>query len=94
ADFNRKIVDLNTVRKPNLTIIDAYRILVNHGPTGGNLNDVQQPEIVIASADMVAADAYATTLFGKQPEQFPYLKYGTELGLGESDLKKISIIKA
>jgi uncharacterized protein (DUF362 family) len=94
SDFNRKIAELNTVRKPNLTIIDAYRILINHGPTGGNLADVQQPETVIASADMIAADAYATTLFGKQPEEFPNLKFGTEFGLGESDLKKISIIKA
>jgi uncharacterized protein (DUF362 family) len=94
SDFTRKIAELNSVRKPNLTIIDAYRILTNHGPTGGNAADVKQLETIIASTDMIAADAYATTLFGKQPSEFENLKYGTEFGLGESDLNKISIIKA
>jgi uncharacterized protein (DUF362 family) len=94
SEFQRKIAELNSVRKPNLTIIDAYRILTNHGPTGGNLSDVKQLETIIASADMIAADAYATTLFGRTPEEFENLKYATEFGLGVSDLKKISIIKA
>lgn len=94
SDYERKIAEVNSVRKPNLTIIDAYRILTNHGPTGGNLSDVKQLETIIASTDMIAADSYATTLFGKQPTEFENLKYATEFGLGESDLKKISIIIA
>ncbi len=47
--------------------MDAVRILMANGPTGGNLNDVKQIETVIAGADWVAVDAYATSLFGCGP---------------------------
>ncbi|MCX7919411.1 MAG: DUF362 domain-containing protein [bacterium] len=93
ANYDRKIAELNTVRKPNLTVIDAYRILTNHGPQGGNPADVKLTETIIASVDMIAADAYATTLFGRQPTEFEHLRIATEFGLGESDLKKINILK-
>jgi uncharacterized protein (DUF362 family) len=53
----QSIVDLATVVKPQLTVIDATRILVRNGPTGGNLNDVKQMDTIIASADVVARDA-------------------------------------
>ena len=37
---------------------------------------------VIASTDQVAADAYACTLIGVDPEKLGYLKMGHERGLG------------
>ena len=57
------IADLNSALKPQLTVVDAVRILMENGPTGGDLNDVKATDTVIASADVVATDAYATTLF-------------------------------
>ena len=67
-DIGQRIADLNLVVRPKLTIIDATRILLRNGPTGGNLEDVKVLDTLIASADTVAADAYATTLFGMKPE--------------------------
>ena len=85
------IADLCTAVQPQLTVIDAVRILVNNGPTGGDLNDVKQTNTVIASADMVAADAYATTLFNQTADDIGYIKLGAEMGIGTKDLKSIKI---
>ena len=57
--------------------VDAVRILKGNGPTGGSLDDVQRLDSVIATHDPVAADAYATTLFGwEDPTRLPCVLYG------------------
>ncbi len=89
--FPVKLADLNLVLKPQLTIVDAYRILVANGPQGGNLRDVRTPKIVLASVDRVAADAYAATLFGKKGTDLPYLVEAHRRGFGEIDLAKVAV---
>ena len=87
--FMTKIVDINMALNPQLTIVDATRILLHNGPTGGNLADVENKDTVIAGTDRVAVDAYATTLFGIDPENMEYLRIATERGLGQMDLTKV-----
>ena len=89
--LHQSIVDLSTLVKPQLTVIDATRILVANGPTGGNLNDVRQMDTVIASADVVAADAYAATLFDMTGADIQYIVLADQLGLGTMDLNSINI---
>jgi uncharacterized protein (DUF362 family) len=89
--IHQRLADLATVIRPELTIVDAVRILTANGPTGGNLDDVKKLDTIIASADLVAADAYATTLFGRQPSDIPYIQAAFEQGLGQMDLKAIRI---
>jgi len=89
--LHKSIVDLATVVRPQLTVIDATRILVANGPTGGNLNDVRQMDTIIAGADVVAADAYAATLFGKTGADIAYIRMANERGLGTMDLTSIRI---
>lgn len=94
--ISRKLVELAEFVKPDLTVIDATRILLRNGPTGGNLEDVAKKDIVIASADPVLADAYATTLFGLQPEAIGSTKAAAEKGLGNMNylvakVKKIGL---
>lgn len=72
--FDDKIIDLNTIIKPQLTIIDAVRALMDNGPQGGNLNDVKEMKTVIAGIDPVAVDAYGATLFGLKPEDLGFLR--------------------
>ena len=93
-DLAQRIADLNLVVRPKLTIVDATRILLRNGPTGGKLADVKILDTLIASADTVAADAYATTLFGMKPEEVPSTVAAAELGLGAMDLAKIKIVAA
>ena len=85
------IADLNALVRPQLTVIDAVRILTANGPTGGNLADVQKLDTVIASPDVVAADSYAASLFGMKPEDLAYIVHGTRMGLGRSDLQNLNI---
>ena len=91
--LGQSLADINLVVAPKLTVIDATRILLRHGPTGGDLDDVKVMDTLIASPDMVAADAYATTLFGKKPEDVPATVAGHEMGIGEINLEKVRIVK-
>jgi uncharacterized protein (DUF362 family) len=88
------LADVNAFFRPHLTVIDATRILTAHGPQGGDLRDVKVLNKVIASTDIVAADAYATTLFGLRPEEIAVTVAAHKRGLGEMDLKKVRIVKA
>lgn len=90
-DFGNRLTDLARKIKPTLTVIDAVRILVNNGPTGGNLDDVRKLDTVIVSTDIVAADSYGATLFGMQPNDLEYVRIGTQTGLGRSDLTAMNI---
>jgi len=90
-NLGQRIADLASLFRPALTVVDAVRILMDNGPTGGNLDDVKQLDTVIASPDIVAADSYATTLFGLRPEQIPYIPPAVAMGLGRSDLGNLKI---
>jgi uncharacterized protein (DUF362 family) len=90
--LDQRIADLNTRIKPTLNIVDGVRVLMNHGPTGGNLKDVKVANTLIASFDPVAVDAYAAQIFfSKTPQDIPYIKFGAEMGLGRYDFDKVRI---
>jgi len=95
ATLHRKLaealVDMNRVVRSHLTVVDATRVLVANGPQGGRLEDVQAFETVLASTDVVAADAVAASLFGKTAADLPYLQLAEAKGLGVADLSRIRI---
>lgn len=90
-NLGQRIADLTSLVHPTLTVVDAVRILVDHGPTGGSLDDVKQLDTVIASHDPVAADSYAATLFDLAGADVAYVKAAAEMGLGEMDLASLKI---
>ncbi len=91
TDIHPKIADLNKFVKLDLIVLDAFRILKNHGPTGGRLDDVdnsvERARRIIVSTDPVAVDAYGATLFGIQPKDVGYIRESHEGGLGEVDFR-------
>jgi uncharacterized protein (DUF362 family) len=97
-DLHQCIADINTLRKPDLVVTDAIRILTTNGPKGpGKTEDIGE---VIASTDIVAADAYAAAFFkhpktGKpfKPEEIKFVKHAYDLRLGEIDLSKVRMKK-
>jgi uncharacterized protein (DUF362 family) len=93
-ELGQSLADLATVIRPKLTLIDATRILLRNGPQGGDVKDVKKLDTLIASADPVAADAYATTLFGMQPDAIASTVAAYKLGLGEMDLARIKVLEA
>ena len=80
GNLHQNIADLSTLFQPKLTVVDAMRTLMANGPTGGSLDDVKQQNTVFASADIVAADAYATTLFDKLPDDIRYIAWPPKWG--------------
>lgn len=91
GNLGQRLADLASRLRPALTVVDAVRILRDHGPTGGSLDDVQQLDTVIAGPDIVAADSYAATLFGLKPDDLSYVQAGAAMGLGRSDLDNLRI---
>jgi uncharacterized protein (DUF362 family) len=91
SNMGQRVADLTSLVRPTLTVVDAVRILMNNGPTGGNLNDVKLTNTIIASHDVVSADAFAATLFGRKPADIPYIAAGAQMGLGTMDLASVKV---
>ncbi len=94
-DLHVRIADVNRVVKADLTVLDAYRVLRRHGPTGGRLEDVDNSREgarrVIVSRDPVAADAYGASLFAYRPEQVGFIREAHAAGLGELDFRALGL---
>jgi uncharacterized protein (DUF362 family) len=91
AHLSQGIAGLTKLIRPELTIVDAVRILVANGPGGGSLGDVRVKNLVIASKDVVAADSYAATLFGLKGSQVPYIYTMGKMGIGRVSLTGLKI---
>jgi len=93
-DLSTSIVDLCTLLKPALVIIDASRVLSTNGPGGpGKVLDMNT---IIASTDMVAADAQAVRMFewyGRrmQPRQVKHIELAHQRGLGRMDIENLMV---
>jgi uncharacterized protein (DUF362 family) len=91
ANLNQRVADITSLVRPTLTVVDAVRLLMSHGPTGGNLDDVKLANTVIASHDIVAADAYAATLFDLSGADIGYIQCAADMGLGILELDRVKI---
>jgi len=93
-DLHESIVDMVTILKPHLCVIDGTRILGSGGP--GGPGEVIPLNVIIASPDMVAADAQMVALgtwYGKkiEPAQVRHISMAAQRGLGRIDLDKLNI---
>jgi len=89
--FAKKIIDLSTRIKPDLVVLDAYRLLTRNGPSGGNLADVALKKTLIAGTDPVAVDSLGATLFNLDPKRLAFLIEAKARGLGENDLARVAL---
>jgi len=90
-DLNTAVVDLCTLLKPKLTIIDASRILSSGGP--GGPGKVIPMNRIIGSRDMIAADAMAAELgtwYGRKfkARQVKHILMAHERGLGNMEVQQ------
>ena len=85
-DIGRKLVDITDFISPDLTVIDGYRYLKAHGPTGGDLKDVVLLKTIIAGTDPTLCDAYAAQLVGYDPMSIPYINAAKERRFGSFDI--------
>jgi len=85
------LIDVAGAVKPTLTILDAVRILTANGPQGGDLSDVKVLNTVIIGTDMVAVDAFGSTLFGQKPNDLGCVRAARKRNFGKSDILKMNI---
>lgn len=87
--INESIVDLAQFFQPTVTLIDAIRIMIKNGPTGGKLSDVAVKNTLILSDDQVAADAKASSLFDWDPATVWFIHLAHKAGIGTYDFNKL-----
>lgn len=90
-DLHQCIADFAPYRKPDLNIVDAYRVMKRNGPRGVSVEDVVLMKSQIIAKDMVAIDTAATKLFGLQPSAVDYIGHASAAGVGTMDLDKLKI---
>jgi len=90
-NLDQCIADMITYRKPDLNIIDGYRVMKRNGPKGVSVNDASLEKAQIISTDIVAADAAAARIFGAEPETIRHIKIAGDAGLGVMDLSRLNI---
>lgn len=92
-DLHQCIADFASWKKPDLTVVDAYFVMKKNGPRGVSKEDVVTLKSQIVSKDIVAADAAAAKLFGKNPEDIDHIRIADEMKIGTMKLDKLSIYR-
>lgn len=85
------IADSILYRKPDLNVIDAYRVMRANGPRGVSLADVTELKYLVISRDIVAADTMAAQIIQYPLDKVPYIVMGEKHGLGSSDAASFKI---
>jgi len=85
-NINKVIVDVNTVLKPSLVVIDGFYALEGPGPVSGSPIKM---DIIIAGRDPVATDAVGCRIMGIDPNEIYHVRRAYEKGLGE--IEKIEV---
>jgi len=96
-DLHQCIADFSTLRKPDLIVLDGWRVMVKNGPRGYNPSDAVKYGYLFISTDPVAIDSAGTVVLAREnssigkPEDIRYIKLAKEYGLGKTDLDKMNI---
>jgi uncharacterized protein (DUF362 family) len=90
-DLLQCIADFAAYRKPDLIVVDAWRVMKRNGPRSGTAADVVDMKAQLLSTDPVAADAAAARLFGMAPQAIGYIERAAKAGLGRMDLDALDV---
>ncbi|MGD2035967.1 MAG: DUF362 domain-containing protein [Bacteroidales bacterium] len=90
-DLHQCIADFATFKKPDLNVIDGYRVMKRNGPRGVSVNDVATMKYQILSTDMVAADTAATKVFGIETSRVKHIGLAEKSGVGTTNLDSLNI---
>jgi uncharacterized protein (DUF362 family)/Pyruvate/2-oxoacid:ferredoxin oxidoreductase delta subunit len=87
--FCSALVDIYSVSKPQLTVIDGYYCMEGKGPSSG---DAVKLDIVLAGYDGVALDSTVCKIIGFELEEVLYLEKAEQKKLGTTNLDEIEIL--
>lgn len=88
-DIHTIISELAMLVSPTFVVLDGIDVMINNGPTGGSLSDLERKNTLIVSCDQVAADAFGSTLLDIAIQDLPYIKKAEIAGIGISDYKSL-----
>lgn len=87
--FSKALVDIFTIRKPDLAVMDGIIGMEGVGPTHG---PVKKVGVIISSTDSVAIDAVSSSIIGYDPMDIPTTKDAYVRGLGNGKLEEIEVL--
>jgi uncharacterized protein (DUF362 family)/Pyruvate/2-oxoacid:ferredoxin oxidoreductase delta subunit len=88
-DFATMLVDLNTLLRPRLYVMDAVMAMEGNGPRNGNPRKIG---LLLASADPIALDATVARLVAIDPAFVPTAEPGERSGLGTYHAENIEVV--
>jgi uncharacterized Fe-S center protein len=88
-DFARMLVDLNSLLKPRLYVMDGIVAMEGNGPRGGRARPMQ---VLLFSTDPIALDATICRMINLDPEFVPTIKLGMEAKVGTWKEDEIELI--
>ncbi len=92
ANLAQALVDVNTIIKPALHIMDAFIVSDDINMTTTKAEKPFALNTILASRDSVALDCIATKISGVNPFDTPYLKHAAEREIGQADYDKIQVL--
>jgi len=90
-NLHQSIADACLIRRPDLNVVDAFRVMTSGGPRGNASSVVKDLGSLLLSHDIVAVDTASAKLIGFPLKQIGYLQAGQKLGLGTTNLEALSI---
>jgi uncharacterized protein (DUF362 family) len=90
-DLHQCIADFALYRKPDLNIVDAYRVMKRNGPRGVSVADVALMKYQMIAKDIVAIDAASAKVFGIDPKQVKHIGLAEQLGAGTSNIDALKV---
>jgi len=97
-DLHQNLADLNVMIRPTFNVLDATRVMIAGGPSGGRRDQVAEARTVVCGTSSVTVDAWAA-----DPRNLPWprghhdlaavrcVALGAEAGLGVADPAKIEV---
>ena len=89
--LNQCIAECCSFRKPDLNIVDAYRVMVKRGPRGVDKSDVKLLRYQMGGTDMVALDTAGAAMLNVPLRAIGHIAVAKSMGLGSTDLKSLNI---
>jgi uncharacterized protein (DUF362 family) len=90
-DLHQCIADFAAYRKPDLNIVDAYRVMKRNGPRGVSVADVAVMKYQMIAKDIVAIDAASAKVFGIDPKQVKHIGLAELMGAGSSNIDALKV---
>lgn len=88
-DIPTCLADITRFMRPTLCLLDCTRVMLAHGPKGGNIQDVAVRLTLAAGTDIVALDAFGAEMLGRKPTDIGSIVKGHQVGLGTMDYRSL-----